>query len=451
MSQNYTVCVRVVNCKGQPVEGAVVTVGDVDVLQPDPLPSSSGQKTGPDGVLCLQLKPSEFEVEPFPGWEPEAGTGPNLYFSVASVQGNLDEQPSAGWAPSRRVKSGETLWVALMVCKSERIRPVFTHVGDFGVGIDFNSFGMTNNPKNGHGGPNYAFHRTLTLRGQVPARWENEQVHYRFLWTKLPLDPAVPTIPITQDLVDESVLGFRMVDWDNVGPPPPDASSYVNQVVKVDETPYPASTTGTGYGPDALVIAPGPAGWVKIPPDVTVSPDTLLRFVTTGVHPGGATTSTSASGIVGVITFEAKTASGVPLGTNSQVIAINNWDPIRSLEIVPKPCAVVHNELDLVYAFDHEFASVPDGASLTVTGNVPSTDGHDASSALDSGLRGWNGSHAVHTRPDLSNGQNPLKKWQPCPYVVNFSGSLRLTDGYVDAGSFSAPPVMFCKKKMKPV
>lgn len=453
---DYSFCVSVTDDEGRPVPGATVKVFDVDPLRNDPLPSAGGV-TDDEGRLVKMLDPREFKPTTLPGVDYEAG-GPNLYFHVDKGPLSLHENASTGWAPDRAVKKGELLTVPLMLTGASGVIPRFTQIGDFRL-VDQISMitGLTTSAQNGHAGPDWAFHRTLTLRGKMAPSWAGPgKMQYRFLWG--PIDPSGPPVPVWGTMIETSKLGVRTIPWTDTSPS--GGSGPAQQWVEVGPVASSAPSSGPTPHPPAEVIEPYPSddlidgGWITIPPGVTIVPDVLLRLRTkdSKIHLGG--TNTGGVGVLGRLIFEARPSGSSQVEwTNSQVVRINNWTPAPALKIAPAPCAPVENHLGLKYFFDHEY---PLDASLTVTATTPNNpDGHNATSKLVQYLtpafRGWAGVHVVENYDNLSNNQHPLADWAQCPYTVNFQGSLKLTDGYVDAGSFGAPPITFCKRKKNQV
>jgi len=435
MTKGYRVCVKVVDCFGEPIEGADVEFWDVDPIQNDHLKSADG-KTDEKGQICSDLSPKEFKATPIQGVGLEGGAGPNLFFKVAAPSGSsLVEDPSAGWAPEREAHPGETLYVTLALCDEFgcEIAPMFTHIGDFKVNVDFEPTGLTKIAQAGHGGPKFAFHRVLSLLGQIPATCGDAPVRYRFLWAP---SWGGPSTAITgTNLVDEGLVGYRYIQWTNNSPG--GGSGKATQEIWLHGGPPAGSNISSGPGPlpERLYIAPDPYGWITIPQDAIALTSLLLNFDTTGVHAGGQA-ALGVNGVFGTLKFEAQ-AGSVPIGAASQPLYINNWAPIHTLKIDPAPCDAVTNHLDLTYAFDHEF---PHSWDLEVTS--PSPDGHHPKLAM--GPRGGSGTHTVESNPTFSNSQNPLPNWQPCVYTASFTSRVKLTNGYVDAGT-SAAVEHFCK------
>ena len=432
MSFDYNICVTVVDCEGEPIVGAHVTAFDQDPEQVDQLEDGT---TNGEGVWCTSLSPSKFKPTTT-GIMWEGGPGPNLFFHVdAGIKGTLVEHRSTGWGVDRQAKSGEVLEVTLTVCG---VTPRFTHIGDFEVGQHFDSNGRTTQAVNGHGGPDYGFHKTLALRGQVPSSSAGEQVRYRFLWQA----PNQAQVPINGAMIEESDLGTRQIQWENTVTGDGGAAW---QLVKVGPSASDPGLSGPYSLPPPLVIEPDPSsGWIEVPPDIMLSGSgVLLNFDSTAAHPGGPNPSLGDEGTPIKIRFEAETVSQTPIGAPEvEKIYVNNWDPSYKLSINPAPCTPVIDKAAVAYLLDHELVQ----QWALVVASQSSTDGHDAGQeiAANFGARGGSGIHKVEDHPNLSIGNKPLAAWQPCPYEVTFQVQLRLTNGFDDDPPRSRT-IDFCK------
>jgi hypothetical protein len=442
-SNDYKVCLTVIDCDGNPVENAEVGIFDVDPLQDDDL--ETGVTDG-NGQFCSPLDPALFKKTPSTVWFSEGGAGPNLYFRVKKGSTILEEDGSAGWGPEREAHPGQTLNVTLRLCDKgqDKLLPRFTHVCQYEVAYDGQerdivddlsapSRGLTNKLSTNHVG--YAFHNTLELRGQVPASFDGNPVEYRFLWNNSPIKDA---------MIADCVIGYHEIVWhDKSLPSPlPPASKWATQLIVLSQSaPSTPQNKGPSTWPTPLKLAPDPNGWISLPQGMTMG-TTLLCFNTKAAVPVG-TPSTNSVGTPGILTFQARDATNQSIiASNSQALVISNSEPMHTLNIVPTPCDSVVDELDLNYFFDHPYAMENWGLYV----NSPaSSNSHDATSDLVFGPRGGSGTHTVQLNPGLSYPVNTvLAAWSPCVYEAKFKVQLRLTDGCTDD-----PPrtrtVAFCK------
>jgi hypothetical protein len=452
----WVICGRVLNCETQQaIPGVTVTAFDADWIQDDELGSAVTDGTG---HFRIDYVGSDFKKTPFPPIEIELFGGPDLYFKVETAGGValLEETQSRGREPDRE-NVGHCFCVTLCVEEPEPEfeNPIFYQIGDFNIAADISlTTGLTLGPKAGHGGPNFGFFSKMKFKGfcpKTPPADPSQPLHYRFLFID-PDDPATE-VPVTGSFVSpETVLGARIVPWDQFGTGT--TGTYQDILLR---------RTGPPSAPDSLPVPPGPPPHGPVPPHILV-PDsdgwvrvdqlavdggffTLMGFHSPAAVPGGVATEPGdqagsapivpKNGKLLTIIFETATDPSNPATYNRQLLEakalVNNWVEVRLLNLAQfisgsaGSCTPITNQVDILYTVDHELLhswslAITSAASPPVP-PLPS----------GSGPRGGNGTEVVN-----------VTTWPSCSYVVRLYARRALTTGEVDDDQ-DFTQITFCK------
>jgi hypothetical protein len=328
-----------------------------------------------------------------------------------------------------------------------RLQPWFTQVGHFDIYADIDpSTGLTNKGLSYsglyfNGGPDFAFHGCLELRGFCPAASpiDGTPMKYRFVL-------AGSGLELTGGRVCPVDAGTRRILW------PANASGIASAVqvltfqsisiegAPVADTPPPAPGD-PWVGPTKHVITPDADGWITVDPaHVAGGFTTLVGFNSADVVPGGtppsppplagtpvATVDQKNGADLG-ITFEATRISlppGPPDFTNALgKIHINNWAEVNLLDITEfhtgggTACTGITTDLHVEYTTDHELMKEWDAVITSAALTLPVTVASGPTVPLP---RGDGAIQAVSTAG-----------FKPCSYVVTLSTRAGLTDGLID-------------------
>ncbi len=326
------------------------------------------------------------------------------------------------------------------------LQPWFTQVGHFDIYSDINASGLTNKGLSYsglyfQGGPDFAFHGCLELRGFCPAASpiDGTPMRYRFVL-------AGSQLPITGSRVCPVDAGTRRILWPvNLAGTAGAAQVLTFQSLSIEGAPVadtpPPAAGDPWVGPTKHVIVPDADGWVTVDPaHVSGGFTTLVGFNTPDVVAGGLPPSPpplpgtpvaaadQKNGTDLGITFEATRVSGPtspPDFTNSLAkIRINNWTEVNLLDITEfhsgggTACTGITTDLHVEYTTDHEQMKEWD---VAIT-----------SAALATPVGVANGPTAALPRGDGAIQAVPTGTFPSCSYVVTLRTRAGLTTGLID-------------------
>ncbi len=340
------------------------------------------------------------------------------------------------------------------------LQPWFTQVGHFDIYADIDpGTGLTNKGLSYsglyfNGGPDFAFHGCLELRGFCPAGSpiDGTPMKYRFVL-------AGSNLPLTGSRVCAVDAGTRRILWPvNSGGVAGTTQVLTFQSISIEGAPVadtpPPAPGDPWFGPVKHVIAPDSDGWIPVDQDsVSGGFTTLVGFNSTEPVPGGTppspppvagspvATGDQKNGADLGITFEATRISlppGPPDSTNSLAkIHINNWAEVNLLDITEfhsgggTACTGITTDLHVEYTTDHELMKEWDAVITSAALTLPVT---VASGPTVPAPRGDGAIVAVSTTG-----------FKPCSYVVTLSTRAGLTDGLIDNVGWSRQ-LTFCVK-----
>lgn len=361
-------------------------------------------------------------------------------------------------------------WVISVTCyefcfcvcpTSDGDNPMFTNVGDFSIiipGTDIDTTtGLTLHPKNGHGGPNFAFYVNLSLGGFCPYAdpATSAPMAYRFLFK--PAGAAAPTpISPTSDYVygvngvTGVSVGYRNTLWHG-NPNTPQRVWITGTGVT---TPTPPVSTPSPTPPDHYIV-PDANGWVYVDKNIFggVFDGYLMGFSSDVAFPGGnpsgmsaadagTDTVTSPNGVNAAIIFQAtrvSTVSNVNTGAVSpdytnqlDTIHINNWNEVNELnfaEFAAGCCTPIDQALDVEFTVDHEQMGAGSWSLVISSCAFPPHPGSEPITPTDpttgvtftAGNRGAYGTIEENT-----------SAWCNCSYSVTLATTPGLTTGLLD-------------------
>ncbi|WP_444996540.1 hypothetical protein [Aliikangiella sp. IMCC44359] len=213
----WVICGRVTTCQKPqgPVGGVNVKANDVDWIQNDFL----GQAiTDANGWFYIYYSSEQFKQTPLsPFINLEWTGGPDVYFQIEALDANgnliqlLDEPPSRGRKPDREDISNcfcVELCVDLAPPNPLEI-PMWTHVGNYQIPDSVNMHDFRSNGYTQIG--NLAFTGTMTMIGQTGKATATRQLRYRFLYERNWTGPALPSTPVTKDMIPSTQVGQIVV------------------------------------------------------------------------------------------------------------------------------------------------------------------------------------------------------------------------------------------------
>jgi hypothetical protein len=424
----------------QPIPGMRVSAFDADWLQDDPLGAGI---TDANGRFRIDYLAPDFEKTIFSWLQVELTSGPDLYFRVETLGGDviLDEPSSRGRAPDRE-NVGPCFCVDLCVDEVPVVDHAwFTHVGDFDINSDISTVdGKTIIARpagpGAHGGPGFAFFGDIRLVGDCPTHhpYGGAPMRYRFL-----TGPAGGGVtPIQKEQIVARMVGDRPIQWLDANGIP----QVTSQPIWVAPQIYPGTMAATapqpapaiGPIPPAILI-PDDDGWVTVDPAANLGgfSGTLMHFKTTSVvaqqpapdSGAGVAPVDPKNGTLMQIVFEAEAVTGPtvasPTLTNGlPSIYINNWDAVMELaigEFSTSCCTPLSTSLTILYTADHELmrswsvglssCALPAGPPVALPGGT--------------GPRGGAGTVAI----DISDAAD----WPACSYLLGLSTVRSLTNG----------------------
>jgi len=345
----------------------------------------------------------------------------------------------------------------IRVCPPIIYRPMFTHVGDFDIDVDFDAAGLTNKQRTGHaglhGGPGYGFFGCLQLRGYCPRTSPidpSQTMSYRFVVTP---SGGAPT-PVQGGFVCDVYAGYRWILWNGL------LKRQDIYIRGVNATPDPPPPSPDPSPPDQYII-PDPQGWVTIPSEVQgdAFDGSLVGFASYVAFPGAPAPAPPAagspvpagdqkSGTDAAIVFQATRASTVanvnngtalPDYTNELTkIHINNWAEVRQLDLAQfhgpgaNSCSPLSTDLDIEYTVDHELIAGWSIELVTASGQTftPPPPGPPPPPGT---ARGGDGDY-----------HRDIHGWPTCSYAVRLHTQRKLTDGIDDDPDKFLPEVTFC-------
>ena len=347
------------------------------------------------------------------------------------------------------------------VCPGNADHPWFTNVGDFSIinpGTDIDTTtGLTLHPKNGHGGPNFAFYDNLSLGGFCPyddPAHPSEAMAYRFLFQ--PAGVATPT-PIASSYVyglngvSGVSPGYRYTLWH--GNPNTLQRMWITGTGVT--SPTPPIFTPSPTPPDHYIV-PDANGWVYVDQNSLggIFDGYLMGFSSNVAFPGGpptpgvsagtvVPTANQNNGVNAAIIFQATRVSTVaavnggaaPDYTNQvSTIHINNWEEVNELnfaEFANGCCTPIDKTLSVEFTVDHEqmgagswslaissCATVPPPNPLI---QIPPPPSPIAGATFTAAGRGGAGTIVEDT-----------SAWCNCSYTVTLATTPGLTNGLVD-------------------
>lgn len=459
----WVLCGKVTVCgTEQPAVGVKVLAFDRDWLADDALGAAVTDGTGHFRIDYLG---ADFRHG---SWiDVELVGGPDVYFRLESPSGEIvQEPPSAGRQPGRE-NVGPCACFALCVKQVPVVSHAwFTRVGEFSINSDISTTtGLTLSAQpagfpNEQGGPGYGFWGSLKLVGDCPTKHPATSSAMRYRFGSRPSGSAATISWITGAAVVATKVGSHPVLWDfGSGPAlyPQDIVVAGSGGISGTDTiahpsgPSPAPPSGTSWGPmPPLRLQPDAEGWVTLPNDATNGgfSGPLLCVSSQSFAPGGQAPHDGAGndvadkkhGLDVELIFEAAPLPALPGGLLTNTLPrlhVNNWleAAVASVDQLTlpgtTPCSAVTNRLDIKYTMDHELVrswSLALITSATIPGGTP---------ALPSGTtsRGAHGTQSINT-----------SAWPDCAYAINFSRTLKLTDGeHADSGR-SGLVALFCKR-----
>jgi hypothetical protein len=337
-------------------------------------------------------------------------------------------------------------WICFVRCRRFCFRvcppifnhPWFTHVGDFDILSDFNPATGLTNTSHGHGGPNYGFFGSLSLRGFCPKyspAVPGAPMAYRFQFVQ-----GGATTNITGGFVSEVLVGTRYTFWD--GNPFALQSVRIKGTGVTSPTPPPPSPSPT---PPVHYIVPDPQGWVIVDPMALDDGFNgwLMGLASPVAVPGGnplppgltagspVAVGDQKNGVDAAIVFQATRVSTIaavnggaaPDYTNQLAkIHINNWGEVMLLDILQfhsgsgTPCSPLSTDLDIEYTTDHELMAAWSIEMITAATVVPAP-------TFPSGVGPRGGAGTDH---------HNTSTWPTCSYAIRLHARRALTDGLND-------------------
>ena len=340
------------------------------------------------------------------------------------------------------------------------LQPWFTQVGHFDIYADIDpTTGLTNKGLGYsglyfQGGPDFAFHGCLELRGFCPATSPIDGTPMRFRFVL-----GGSGLPLTGSRVCAVDAGTRRIPWPaNVAGTAGSAQVLTFQSISIEGAPVadtpPPAPGDPWVGPAKHVIVPDADGWITVDPaHVAGGFTTLIGFNTPEVVPGG--TPPSPPPLPGVpvasgdqrngtdlaITFEATRVGGPtspPDFTNTLArIHVTNWVEVNLLDITEfhsgggTACTGITTDLHVEYTTDHELMKEWDAVITSAALTTPVTVADGPTVTLP---RGDGAIQAVATSGFAS-----------CSYVVTLSTRAGLTTGLIDNVGWSQQKT-FCVK-----
>ena len=251
----WAICGRVTICDQgrdthRPVPNVRVKASDVDWFQDDALGSAI---TDAGGNFRIYYTPQNFRVTPFsPFINLECVGGPDIYFRVETLIGSvlLDEPRSAGRTPQRENR-GPCTCVDLCIDLDKDLDPIDPTLSVFDKIGGYNFLTQIDSGAGGDGltlADNRAFFSTLRLNGIVSKTKNGNPLEYAF--DVAAYDPTTDVLgPYTQISLAQ-IAPTEIGTWQRLT-----ASGIV------ETKPYVLN----GGGPEVLVPAVSPDGWVRVP------------------------------------------------------------------------------------------------------------------------------------------------------------------------------------------
>jgi hypothetical protein len=444
----WVICGRVTYEEtGDPVARALVSAFDVDIIEDDPLGTTTASG---DGAYRIYYKTSDFERTPAPFGPIELEHGPDVRFLVRDVIGSpiIDEPRSRGRQPDREnVGPCERIDLEVTDGRPPGPEPLFTHVGPFHIRDHIDSQGRTlfarGPPDHRVGGDGYGFFRKVTLEGFCPETdpVSGERQYYRFLFRGAGSTDWTPVTGahIVDQLVGGRLDAFSGFEWQDIYVAPATVETDPS-----DPAPDPETVIPTAGSPDDDLN-----GWIEV---VNTYDDgyegPLLRLDTSKLVPGGSSgagtpgdppTDPKSGGAVEIAfetTVEASDGGPDPAKADRQglvaTVFVNNFPEVRQLRVeelhtgAAGGCTEITDQVTVNYTVDHELLA---SWGLTFTSDAPHTGGFPPSPLGGTTPRGQNDT-VVFTVTDAT--VTPPIEWPECSYDVRLSSRRKLTDGVVN-------------------
>jgi hypothetical protein len=239
-----------------PLPGLRVRAFDTDWLQDDPLGSDI---TDASGQFRIDYLTEDFLKTPFsPLINIEMTAGPDVYFRIETPSGTvLHAEPSSAGRAAGRENVGHCFCVKLCLDKEQGQTPptdpypAFTSIGGLDFLVDIDSAptgnGLTTSDKR-------AFFQTLRLNGILSKRLNGQPMEYQFEYAEY--DPISNVLGAWKTVLPAQIVRTPIGKWEHYAPAfPGDPNPVKTKNYTVNGT----------VGPNELVAAWSPDGWIRVP------------------------------------------------------------------------------------------------------------------------------------------------------------------------------------------